>query len=309
MAHAYSASRARSQEFRSGFVALVGRPNAGKSTLLNACMGEKRAIVSPHAQTTRRRMRAVVHTEHVQIVFVDTPGLHKPKDTLGKELNKSALATLHDVDVVAMLIDGSAQVGSGDAWVARHLATCPAKKILVISKADMVDQDTAMRQIAAASELCTFDDVIVLSAHENFNVDAFIELISQYVPRGPKWFPDDMDCDASPEELAAEFVREQVLLTCRQELPHAVGVICTAFEQRSNGSIYIQASITVERSSQRAIILGHQGSMIRRIGSAARLELERLFEKKVYLELEVEVRPHWRRSEHEIRRFGYSLEE
>ncbi len=298
-----------SKDVRSGFVALLGRPNAGKSTLINACMGEKLAIVSPHAQTTRRRMRAVVNTDRAQIVFVDTPGLHKPQDSLGKELNKSALAELFDVDVVALLIDSTASVGRGDAWVAAQVNKCHAKKVLVITKADASNQEMVTQQIAAACELCSFDDIVVVSAQEGFNVDGFIASIERLLPYGPKWFPENMSCDASDEELVAEFIREKVLLNCRQEVPHAVGVVCTEIAQRKNGCIHIEATITVERDSQRAIILGNKGSMIRRIGTAARHDIERLFNKKVYLQLEVEVSPHWRRKQGEIRRLGYSFED
>ncbi len=295
--------------FRSGFVALVGRPNAGKSTLLNACLGEKLAITSPVAQTTRRRMRAVVDLEDAQLVIVDTPGLHKPKDALGAELNRAALAELSDVDVVAMLVDASAEVGRGDAWVAGHVAACDARKVLVLSKADLVGPDECLRQLEAARALCPFDDELVTSAAEGFNVDAFAALVARNLPEGPRWFPDGMRCDASDEELAAEFVREKVLLTCRQEVPHAVGVACDAIERRRGGTTYVHATVMVERESQKAIVVGRGGRMVRRIGSAARRDLERLFGGRVYLDLEVEVRPQWRRDPREVRRLGYGAED
>ena len=203
----------KNKPFTSGFVALVGRPNAGKSTLLNAIMGEKLAITSPVAQTTRRRMRAVVNTDHSQLVIIDTPGLHKPKDALGSELNKSALGELADADVVAFLVDATKPVGRGDEWVANHVARAEADyKLLVLTKADVAKPEQVAAQLEAARALCDFDDELVVSATEGFNVDAFVELVSAHLPEGPRWFPEDMDVDASPEELVAEFVREKLFL-------------------------------------------------------------------------------------------------
>ena len=194
--------------FRSGFVALIGRPNAGKSTLLNACMGEKIAITSPVAQTTRKRMRAVINTPNSQLVIIDTPGLHKPKDALGSELNKSALGELADADVVAFLIDATKEVGTGDEWVANHVAATDADyKLLVLTKADISKPEQVSAQLEAAQKLCDFDDVIVTSAKEGFNVDGFVELVSAHLPEGPRWFPEGMDTDTTDEELVAEFVR------------------------------------------------------------------------------------------------------
>ena len=207
----------KGESFRSGFVALVGRPNAGKSTLLNACMGEKVAITSPVAQTTRRRMRAVINTDHSQLVIIDTPGLHKPKDALGSELNKAALAELADADVVAFLVDATKPVGRGGrVWVARHVDGADADyKLLVLTKADIAGPEQVSAQLAAARELATFNDELVLSATEGFNVDAFLELVSAHLPEGPRWFPKGMDVDATPEDLVAEFVREKLFLHLR----------------------------------------------------------------------------------------------
>lgn len=204
--------------FRSGFVALVGRPNAGKSTLLNACYGKKVAITSPVAQTTRRRMRAVVNRPGYQLVFVDTPGIHKPKDGLGSELNKSALFELNDVDVVAFLIDATKPIGRGDAWVAERVRCARCKKVLVLTKADEADPAQVMEQLKAAHELMEYDDEIVTSSVKNFNVDAFIETVAHFLPEGPRWFPEDMGTDASDETLVAEFVREKVLRRTRDEI-------------------------------------------------------------------------------------------
>ncbi len=296
--------------FRSGFVALVGRPNAGKSTLLNACMGEKVAITSPVAQTTRRRMRAVINTPTSQLVIIDTPGLHKPKDALGSELNKSALGELADADAVAFLVDATKPVGRGDEWVANHVARADADyKLLVLTKADIAGPEQVAAQLEAARALCDFDDELVVSAREGFNVDSFVGLVSEHLPEGPRWFPEGMDVDATPEDLVAEFVREKLFLHLRQELPHSVGVLCESLEYADDGHASIEATILVERSGQRGIVLGKGGQMIKRVGIEARRDIERLLGCKVFLDLTVRVAPAWRRDEREIRRLGYSSED
>lgn len=295
--------------FKSGFVALVGRPNAGKSTLLNACCGQRLAIATPVAQTTRKRMRAVVNTENSQIVIVDTPGLHKPKDALGKELNRMALSELNDVELIAMLVDATKPVGRGDEWVANHVAAASASKILVLTKADLAKPEQMMAQLEAAQKLADFDDVIVTSATEGFNVDGFLQLVNSYLPEGPKWFGDEMASDASEEELIAEYVREKVLLNCKQEVPHSVAVTCDELTWAKDGHASISCSILVEREGQKGIIVGKGGSMIKKIGASARPDIEKLLDAKVYLELRVQVRPQWRRDANEIRRLGLSADE
>lgn len=294
--------------FKSGFVALVGRPNAGKSTLMNACMGRKMAITSPVAQTTRRRMLSVVRTDDAQIVFVDTPGLHKPQDSLGSELNKSALAEFKDVDVLCFLIDASKPIGRGDAWVAERVAKAPTKRVLVLTKADLASPENVVKQIAAARELCAFDDEIVLSATENFNVDSFIALVSNYLPEGPMWFPEGVDTDASDEMIVSEFVREKLLLRTREEVPHSIGVMCDSIERR-RGTLIVHATIYVERDGQKGIIIGKRGEMLKHVGIDARRDLERIFGCKVFLELDVRVKSRWREDVREIRRLGYAADE
>lgn len=292
--------------FKSGFVALVGRPNAGKSTLINAIVGDKLLITSPTAQTTRHRISAVYNEPHMQIVLVDTPGLHKPVDALGEELNISALNALKDVDVVAMLVDGSQEAGRGDEWVAQHVAESKAHKILVVSKADIVDQDKARAQVERMEAFCHFDDVIVLSAKEGFNVDSFLRLVADRLPEGPRWFPTDMRTDQRIEVVIAEFIREKVLLNTRDEVPHSVGVVVdsTHYNERRDIST-IKATVYVEREGQKGIIIGAGGKMIKRIGSQARHDLQRLLGNQVFLELNVKVKPGWRSDAAQIKRFGY----
>lgn len=292
--------------FKSGFVALVGRPNAGKSTLINAIIGHKVVITSSTAQTTRTRVSAIYNTPHMQMVLVDTPGLHKPVDVLGEELNLSALNALKDVDVVAMLVDGSAPAGRGDEWVAQHVAQADAHKILVITKADLVDQDVARRQVSSVEKYCQFDDVIVLSAKEDFNVDSFVALVSDALPEGPRWFPEDMQTDQPVEVFIAEIIREKALRNTRDEVPHSVGVMVdhTSYdEKRDLSSVY--ATLYVEREGQKGIMVGAGGSMIKKIGSDARRDLERFLGNRVFLKINVKVKQNWRTDASQIRRFGY----
>lgn len=296
--------------FKSGFCALVGRPNAGKSTLVNACVGEKIAITSPVAQTTRKRLRAVVNADGGQIIIVDTPGLHKPKDALGKELNQTALGVLADADVVAYLLDATAPVGTGDAWVARHVENSIAPyKLLVITKADLVAQDEALLQLEKARELAHFDDELVISSKADFNVNLFLKLVLDHLPEGPRWFPDDMGSDATDEDLVAELVREKLLLRLHQEVPHSIAVICDGIDYADDGHASIAATVIVEREGQKGIVVGSGGSMIKSVGIEARRDIERMLGCKVYLDLNVKVAPLWRRDANEIRRLGHSSED
>lgn len=294
------------EAFRSGFMALVGRPNAGKSSLINAVMGKKVAITSDTAQTTRHRFRAVLTQERSQLILVDTPGLHKPHDVLGEELNTSALKALEDVDAIAFLVDATQPVSTGDAWVAAHLAKSRAKKVLAITKTDISTAEDVARQIEAASKLAEFDEVIALSAKEGDNVGAFVELARDLLPEGPKWFPEDMETDQPLEVVVAEFIREKILRSFREEIPHAIGVVCDGLEYVRKKDLYrILATVYVEHESQKGMVIGKQGHAIRDIGKQAREDLETLLGCRVYLELNVKVKKRWRRDLSQIRRFGY----
>ena len=294
------------QEVRSGFVALVGRPNAGKSTLVNALVGSKVAIVSDKPQTTRHRLRAIVDTEDAQIVLVDTPGLHKPHDALGEELNRSALMALRDVDVVAMVVDLSAPVGGGDRWVGEHVAATDAKRVLVLTKADLPSDRPIEKRIADASALAPFDDVVVLSAKEAFNLEGFTAAVSALLPMGPRFFPREMTSDQPEEVVIAELIREKVLWHTRDEVPHSVGAVIDDLRyDEDNDTTTVHATIFVERDSQQGIVVGSGGSMIKRIGTEARKDLETLLGTKVYLDLAVRVKKDWRSDGAMIKRFGY----
>ena len=290
--------------FRSGFVTLVGRPNAGKSTLLNAIMGKKIAITSNTAQTTRHRFRAVLTRPEFQMVIVDTPGIHKPHDVLGEELNVSALEALKDVDVVAFLVDSSKPVGRGDAWVAEQLKPLRAKKVLVLSKTDLVSPEEVERQ--RQDELGTWDAYVALSSKTGENVDGFVAAVAESLPEGPQWFPADMETDQPIEVIIAEFIREKILRSFHDEVPHAIGVVVEHMEYKRKTKLNsIYATIFVERDSQKGIIIGKRGAAIKQVGSEARADLEQLLGTRVFLDLRVKVKKNWRRDLNQIRRFGY----
>ena len=292
--------------YKSGFVTLVGRPNAGKSTLLNAIMGKKIAITSNTAQTTRHRFRAVRTTEDYQLVLVDTPGIHKPHDALGEELNTSALKALEDVDVIAMLVDSSQPVGTGDEWVAAQLKRIRTPKILVLSKTDLVNAETLDEQIERAKGLADWDCVITCSALENENVNAFVDAAVELLPEGPQWFPADMETDQPLEVIVAEFIREKILRSFRDEIPHAIGVQTEEMKYSKKKNLHsIRAIVYVEHDSQKGMIVGKRGEAIKRIGTEARQDLEHILGTRVYLDLYVKLKKNWRRDASQIKRFGY----
>ncbi len=292
--------------FRSGFVAFVGRPNAGKSTLLNAIMGKKIAITSDTPQTTRHRFRAVLTRESFQAIIVDTPGIHKPHDALGEELNVSAEKALEDVDAVAMLIDASKPVGRGDEWVASRVSKARAKKVCVLSKTDLANPDELAAQRSAATRLADWDAMCELSSVTGEGVEAFVETVAADLPEGPAWFPPDMETDQPLEVMIAEFVREKVLRNFEDEVPHAIGVVVDELEYVKKKDLYrVYAAVYVERESQKGIIIGKGGAAIKRVGSEARADLEHLLGCRVFLDLRVKVKKNWRRSAVQIRRFGY----
>lgn len=290
--------------FRSGFVALVGRPNAGKSTLMNTLVGKKVAITSSTPQTTRTNIRGVLTLSDAQIIFVDTPGIHKPHDLLGEQLNLSASSALSDVDVVAMLIDSSKEVGKGDEWVASQVSACSAKKILILSKQDAANDTQIQQQFEAARQLAPWDAIVSLSAQSGYNTNALLEEIQQLLPEGPLWYPKDMSSDVALEMMISEIIREKVLRQFREEVPHSVGVKVDEFEKLPH-LIRAEASIFVERDSQKAMLIGAKGASVKRIGSEAREDLQRLFDTKVFLGLKIKVKKNWRKDESEIRRFAY----
>ncbi len=293
-------------DFCSGFVTLIGRPNAGKSTIINAVMGKKVAITSSTPQTTRHRFRAVLTSEHYQLVLVDTPGIHKPHDVLGEELNRSASKAIEAVDAICFVLDASKPFGTGDEWILDSIKSSSAPKILVVSKTDLVGKDTVLAQIDAATNDYKFDSIIDVSAYNGSNINKFINLVSAFLPHGPLWFPPDLTTDQAVEVIIAEFIREKVLTSTFEEVPHAVGVQVEELEYDNKKNLYsIYAIIYVERESQKGILIGHHGERIKHIGTQARLDLAQFLGAKVYLDLRVKLRKNWRRDANQIRRFGY----
>ena len=304
--HATGGPETSPVSFKSGFVTLIGRPSAGKSTLLNALMGKKLAIASPTAQTTRHRFRAIHTTDTHQMIIVDTPGVHKPHDALGEELNTTAFKSLEGIDVIAFVLDASAPFGRGDEWVLSELSSIRIPKILVLTKIDLVSSEELEVQRGAAIAAGTWDRVVELSSVTGENLDEFIDVVEYYLPAGPLWFPADMETDQPIEVLIAEFIREKILLTAHDEVPHAVGVVVEDMEyNRRKNMERIYASVYVERESQKGIIIGKGGAAIKEVGTQARKDLEILLGKKVFLDLQVKVRKNWRRDLNQIRRFGY----
>lgn len=269
-------------------------------------MGEKLAITSDTPQTTRHKFRAIYDTDDAQIIFVDTPGLHKPHDALGEELNTSALKSLEDIDIVAFCLDASQPFGSGDAWVLDNLKMLSCYKILLITKTDLANQEQIQKQIESAQEYFLFDASCALSSKKQEGLDTALQLITSALPLGPRWFPKGTKTDQAIEVLISEFIREKILLSTRDEVPHAVGVAIDDMdynEKKDLSSIF--ATIYVERDSQKGIIIGKNGSQIKQIGIEARKDLEQMLGNKVFLDLRVKLKKDWRKDANQIRRFGY----
>ncbi len=301
-----SGSHRESGGFKSGFIALVGRPNAGKSTLINAALGRKLAITSRTPQTTRHRFRAILNLQGAQLILVDTPGLHKPLDALGEELNRSALKAFEDVDAVAFVLDATQRFGKGDSWVLDQIKHVRVDTLLVLTKAALATPEQLEAQIAAAGEEHEYVATVITSALEGTGVQDFVSTCVKLLPDGPAWFSEDATTDQPLEVLVAEFVREKILTSTFDELPHAVGVDVENIAYDAKRNHYsIEAFIYVERESQKGMIVGKGGAKIKAIGSEARKDLEHLLGASVYLDLRVKLRKNWRKDAHQIKRFGY----
>jgi GTP-binding protein Era len=302
-------------DHRSGFVAVVGKPNVGKSTLMNAYLGQKIAIVSPKPQTTRNRLLGILTLERergdpadAQIIFVDTPGIHQPLHRLGEYMVETAVQAIPDADVALFLVDVSQPPGEEERTIADILRGQPdVPVLLVLNKADLVADGSATSYIEAYRELGVFDDWLLISALHGDQLERLLEAILERLPTGPRFYPEDQITDQQLRFMAAELVREAVLRLLHQEVPHSVAVVVDQFKERSEELTYVSANIFVERETQKAIILGEKGKMIKRIGRDARHQIEDLLGTRVYLELWVKVRKKWRRDEKELRRLGYAL--
>ncbi len=294
---------------KSGFVAVIGRPNVGKSTLVNRLVGQKIAIVSPRPQTTRRRILGILTREDAQIIFVDTPGIHRPRHKLGEIMVATARSAIPDADLVLFVVDVSEPPTEEDRMIAEILnGGTLAPVVLVLNKMDLLPPDKVKPHTEAYWALVPqHRNWMMTVATEGVNLDKLLSIILEVLPEGPRYYPADYVTDQPEREIAAELIREQVLNLTRQEVPHAVAVVVEEFKERENGVVYIAANIFVEKSSQKGIIIGNKGQMLRQIGEAARHEIERMVGGRVYLDLWVKVSKNWRRDEHELRRLGYSI--
>jgi GTP-binding protein Era len=294
--------------FRSGFASLVGRPNVGKSTLLNRLIGQKVSIVSAHPQTTRNQVRGVRTTPTSQIVFVDTPGIHKPRTLMGERANERALATLREVDVVCVLVEANAPIGRGDRYVAERVQESGTPRVLVVNKVDVASKDDVLAHLAtAAAELGEFDAYMPLSATTGAGVDALADELEVRLPEGPHYYPEGVVTDQPESMLAAELLREKLLAVAREELPHSIAVTTDELEERETADGPLLAffvTVRVERTSQRGIVIGRGGAVLKEAGTAARRELEALLGVRVHLETRVKVDPDWQRRAHALDRLG-----
>ncbi len=292
----------------SGFVAVVGQPNAGKSTLINHLVGQKIAIVSPKPQTTRRRILGILTTDEAQIIFVDTPGIHTAHHKLGEYMNVHALGAIPDADVVLFLVQAPYPPNEMDYEIARQVSRFTGPKILLINKVDLVEQQWATQRYEEYQQLGEWDQVLLISALEGHGVEAVQEKIIEHLPLGPYYYPAGQVTDQTERVLAAEIVREVALHHLMQEVPHSLNVEVRDWKKRRNGMIYIEAIIYVERKGQKRIVIGTKGQMLKEISTKARVEIERELGKRIYLELWVKVRDKWRNSENWLRRWGYKPE-
>lgn len=297
-------------KMKSGFVTLVGRPNVGKSTLMNRLIGQKIAITSNKPQTTRNRIQTVYTCEKGQIVFLDTPGLHKAKNKLGEYMVKTAERTFSEVDVVLWLVEANSYIGPGDKHIAEQLAQLKVPIILVINKIDMVKREELLPIIAAFSKLCEVAEVVPLSARSGDNTDTLLDVVFGYLQEGPMFYDEDVVTDQPMRQIAAEVIREKALHSLNEEIPHGIAVTIEKMKERTKGNITdIEATIICERDSHKGIIIGKGGAMLKKIGSTARYELEGMLEQKVNLKLWVKVRREWRDSELLLKNYGYNAKE
>ena len=293
------------KQHKSGFVAVIGRPNVGKSTLINHLIGQKIAIMSDKPQTTRNRILCVLTQPDAQIVFLDTPGVHKPLHKLGEYMANTVENTLKEVDAILFVVDVTEKFGAGERFIIDHLKATKRPVILIINKIDRVKNEDILPIIANYAAQYDFAGVVPVSAKNKLNLDHILSEVQKYLPEGPKYYPEDMVTDQPERLIAAEMVREKVLELTRDEVPHAVAVDVDEMATRSKGDVYIRATIYVERDSQKGIVIGGHGSMLREIGQRARHDIEVLLGAKVYLDLWVKVRKDWRNRDAILKSFGF----
>ncbi len=296
------------KDYKSGFVTLIGRPNVGKSTLMNYLIGQKIAITSNKPQTTRNRIQTVLTTEEGQIVFVDTPGIHKAKNKLGEYMVNVAEKTLNEVDVVLWLVEPTTFIGAGEQHIAKQLKKVKTPVILVINKTDSVKREEVFPAIAAYKDIYDFAEIVPVSARNGSNTDELIRVVMSYLPYGPQFYDEDTVTDQPERQIVAELIREKALHCLQDEIPHGIAVAIDRMKA-NHKVMHIDATIICERDSHKGIIIGRQGNMLKKIGSTARFEIEKMLEMQVNLKLWVKVKKDWRDSEFLMKNFGYREEE
>ena len=296
------------QEFKSGFVTLVGRPNVGKSTLMNQMIGQKIAITSNKPQTTRNRIQTVYHDERGQIVFLDTPGIHKAKNKLGEYMVGVAEKTFSEVDLVLWLVEATTFIGRGERYIAEELKQSKAPVILVMNKIDTIKKDELLECIAAYKDMMEFAEIIPVSAWTGENVDELITTMFSYLEEGPAFYDEDTITDQPERQIVAELIREKALHCLNEEIPHGIAVVIDSMKKKGK-VMHIDATIICERDSHKGIIIGKQGSMLKKIGSTARYEIEKMLDMQANLKLWVKVKKDWRDSDFLVKNFGYREDE
>lgn len=296
--------------YKSGFVAIIGRPNVGKSTFLNRVIGQKIAIMSDKPQTTRNKIQGVYTTDDAQIIFIDTPGIHKPKHKLGDFMVKVAQSALQEVDLILFMVNAVEGLGRGDEFIIERLKQVQTPVFLVINKIDEVHPDDLLPLIEQYRSLHSFAEVIPISALQGNNVETLLHQIKNYLPEGPQYYPAHQVTDHPERFIIAEFIREKALHLTREEVPHSIAVVIDSIERRENSdTVYVAATIIVERDSQKGIIIGKRGQMLKEIGQRARADIEALLGSKVFLELWVKVQKDWRNKMAHLRDLGYREDE
>ncbi|WP_373111298.1 GTPase Era [Staphylococcus epidermidis] len=292
-------------EHKSGFVSIIGRPNVGKSTFVNRVIGHKIAIMSDKAQTTRNKIQGVMTRDDAQIIFIDTPGIHKPKHKLGDYMMRVAKNTLSEIDAIMFMVNVNEDIGRGDEYIMEMLKNVKTPIFLVLNKIDLVHPDTLMPKIEQYQSYMDFTDIIPISALEGLNVDHFIDVLKSFLPEGPKYYPDNQISDHPEQFVVSEIIREKILHLTSEEIPHAIGVNVDCMIKEDEDRVRIEATIYVERDSQKGIVIGKGGKKLKEVGKRARRDIEMLLGSKVYLELWVKVQRDWRNKVNFIRQIGY----
>nr|WP_028274188.1 GTPase Era [Atopococcus tabaci] len=291
--------------YKSGFVSIIGRPNVGKSTLLNQVVGQKVAIMSDKAQTTRNKIQGIHTSDEAQIIFIDTPGIHKPKHRLGDFMVQSALSTLNEVEVVLFMINATEKRGPGDNFILERLKNVESPVFLVINKIDEVHPDELLPIIEDYQSVMTFKEIVPISAKEGTNVDTLLKVLTDYMPEGPQFYPEDQVTDHPEYFIMSELIREKVLELTREEVPHSVAVVVESVQRNEKGKVTVHASIIVERATQKGILIGKGGKMLKDIGVRARKDIEVLLGDKIFLDLWIKVQKDWRDKQFYLQDYGY----